>query len=33
VYMYNGTVTNKFISDTFRLPFQDIDLLMSANFG
>lgn len=33
VYIYNGTVTNKFISDTFRLPFQDIDLLMSANFG
>jgi alanine dehydrogenase len=33
VYMFNGTVTNKFISDTFRLPFQDIDLLMSANFG
>lgn len=33
VYMYNGTVTNKFISDTFRQPFQDIDLLMSASFG
>jgi alanine dehydrogenase len=33
VYMYNGTITNKFISDSFRLPFQDIDLLMSANFG
>lgn len=33
VYMYNGTVTNKFISETFRQPFQDIDLLMSASFG
>ena len=30
VYIYNGTVTNSFISKYFNLPFQDIDLLMAA---
>jgi alanine dehydrogenase len=30
VYLFNGTVTNQFISLRFRLPFQDIDLLMAA---
>jgi alanine dehydrogenase len=30
VYLYYGTVTNKFISKQFNLPFQDIDLLMAA---
>jgi alanine dehydrogenase len=30
IYIFNGTVTNLFISDRFNLPFQDIDLLMAA---
>jgi alanine dehydrogenase len=30
VYLFNGTVTKKIISDHFYLPFQDIDLLMAA---
>jgi alanine dehydrogenase len=30
VYLYNGIATNKFLSDTFHLPFQDINLLMAA---
>lgn len=30
VYIYNGTVTNPFISKYYNLPFQDIDLLMAA---
>ena len=30
VYLYNGTITNPFISKYFNLPFQDIDLLMAA---
>lgn len=30
VYLINGISTNKFISDTFHLPFQDINLLMAA---
>jgi alanine dehydrogenase len=30
VYIYNGTMTNLFISKQFNLPFQDIDLLMAA---
>ena len=30
VYLYNGISTNKFLSDTFHLPFQDINLLMAA---
>ena len=30
VYIYNGTITNKYIADTFKLPFQDIELLMAA---
>jgi alanine dehydrogenase len=29
-YIYNGTLTNLFISKQFNLPFQDIDLLMAA---
>ncbi len=27
-YLYNGVLTNKYISDLFTIPFQDIDLLM-----
>ncbi len=30
VYIYNGTLTNQYISKYFKLPFQDIDLLMAA---
>jgi alanine dehydrogenase len=30
VYLYNGISTNKFLSDSFHLPFQDINLLMAA---
>lgn len=30
VYLYNGTVTNLPISKLFKLPFQDIELLMAA---
>jgi alanine dehydrogenase len=30
VYLFNGTSTNKFLSDTYHLPFQDINLLMAA---
>lgn len=30
VYLYNGISTNKFLSDSFKLPFQDINLLMAA---
>ena len=30
VYIYNGALTNKNISDTFGLPFRDLDLLVSV---
>ena len=30
VYLYNGIVTNKYISDLFSLPFQDLDLILAA---
>jgi len=30
VYLFNGISTSKFLSDTFHLPFQDINLLMAA---
>lgn len=30
VYIYNGIMTNLFISKRYTLPFQDIDLLMAA---
>ena len=30
VYVYNGTLTNQYIGEFFRLPYQDIDLLMAA---
>ncbi len=30
VYLYNGILTNKYISEYFQLPFQDIELLMAA---
>jgi alanine dehydrogenase len=30
VYLYQGILTNKYISDTYNIPFQDIDLLTAA---
>lgn len=30
VYIYKGCVTNKALADIYRLPFKDLDLLMSA---
>lgn len=30
VILYNGTLTNQYIGELFRLPYQDIDLLMAA---
>lgn len=33
VYMFGGTLTNKYISDYYRLPHKDIDLLMSPFLG
>ncbi len=30
VYMYNGIITHRQVSDYFNLPFQDIDLLITA---
>lgn len=30
VFLFNGTITNPFISKYFNLPFQDIDLLMAT---
>ena len=33
VYMFTGTLTNKYISDYYKLPHKDIDLLMSPFLG
>ncbi|MEO6882823.1 MAG: alanine dehydrogenase [Bacteroidia bacterium] len=30
VYIYKGFLTNKYLADTFRLPFKNIELLMAA---
>lgn len=30
VYLFNGIVTNQLLSEKFKLPYQDIDLLMTA---
>lgn len=30
VYLYNGTLTHQYIGEHFGIPFQDIDLLMTA---
>ncbi len=30
VYLYQGIMTNKYISETYNIPFQDIDLLMAG---
>lgn len=33
VYLYNGTLTNKFFGEMYNLPYKDLDLLMAANVG
>tara|TARA_B110000046_G_scaffold32734_1_gene35127 strand:- start:1359 stop:2576 length:1218 start_codon:yes stop_codon:yes gene_type:complete len=30
VYMYNGTLTNKYLGESLRLPFKDLKLLLAA---
>ncbi len=30
VYLYRGNLTNKYISELFKFPFKDLDLLMAA---
>ncbi len=30
VYLFRGTITNKYISDLYKLPFRDLNLLMSS---
>lgn len=30
VYLYNGMLTNKYISDLYGIPYKDLDLLMAA---
>ena len=30
VYIFNGTITNKYIAETYQFPFQDIELLMAV---
>jgi alanine dehydrogenase len=30
LYLFKGILTNKYISDLFGLPFQDLDLLMAS---
>ncbi len=32
VYLYKGTVTNKYISEASGMPFRDLDLLMATRF-
>jgi alanine dehydrogenase len=30
IYLYKGTVTNKFVSEVCKLPFRDLNLLMAT---
>jgi alanine dehydrogenase len=30
IYLYKGILTNKYLADTFKLPYKDLDLLMAA---
>ncbi len=30
IYLYKGVLTNKYLGDTFKLPYKDIDLLIAA---
>lgn len=31
VYIYKGTLTNKFLGETFKIPYKDIQLLMASS--
>ncbi len=33
VYLYNGIITNKYISELYTFPFQDLDLILAAFRG
>lgn len=30
IYLYKGILTNKYLADTFKLPYKDLDLLIAA---
>jgi len=30
VYIYNGTLTNKYLGELFKIPYKDLDLLIAA---
>ena len=30
VYLYNGTLTNRFLGESFNLPYKDIELLLAS---
>ena len=30
IYLYKGTVTNKFVSELFGIPYRDLNLLMAS---
>jgi len=30
VYMYRGSITNRFVAEACKLPYKDLDLLMAA---
>jgi len=30
IYLYNGMLTNKFLGETYKIPYKDIELLMAA---
>ena len=32
IYMYKGSITNKFIAEHYKMPFKDINLFMAARF-
>jgi alanine dehydrogenase len=32
VYLYNGTVTNKYVSEASGMQYRDLDLLMATRF-
>jgi alanine dehydrogenase len=30
VFMYRGSITNRFVAETCKLPYKDLELLMAA---
>jgi hypothetical protein len=30
VYLYNGALTSEILSEAFRLPYKDLDMLLAA---